>query len=199
MATIKARIKDGKFIFNKLTRLVAPEGYRRIAQAEMKKALMALTIRDMKRRIESKSGELAKSLGVTVEFTEKGLTAAVWSKAIYAGVIEEGTAAHPIPRGSLKGKKYMAIPLFLEGNKKTASPWDYEDEDTFTLPKEDADEKVMFWRPDGEKKPIPIFLLKKRIEIEARPFMSPAIEATLPAVIERVQNAIQKEMRRRAG
>lgn len=199
MATIKARIKDGRFIFNKLTKLAAPAGYRRIAQAEMKKALMALTIKDMKERINSKTGALAKSLGVTVEFTEKGLTAAVWSKAIYAGVIEEGTDKHPIPRGSMQGKKYMAIPLFLESGKKTASPWDYEDEDTFTLPKEDADEKVMFWRPEGEKKPIPIFLLKKRIEIEAQPFMSPAIEATLPAVVERVTKAIQREMKRRAG
>jgi hypothetical protein len=91
----------------------------------------------------------------------------------------------------------MAIPLFLEGGKKTASPWDYEDEDTFTLPKEDSDTKIIYWRPDGQKKAIPIFLLKKRVEFDARPFMSPAIAATLPAVIERVGNEVIKEILKR--
>ena len=195
MPTVRARIdeKKGKMLFESLGLMVAPTGYKRIARDSLKKGLEDITIPAARKNIHSETGALAKSLKAKVEYTPKGVTGAIFSKVIYAGVIEEGTAYHPIPRRDLPSKRWLAIPLYLKGDSPLN--WADREDETFTIPsKKNPANKIIWWKQGTGRPPIPIFLLTKRVHIEAQPYLSPAIIETMPRVMEYVKGQMYKKL-----
>lgn len=162
---------------------------------DLGRTLLAMTLMveaDAKKRVKENFkgvGTLAASITHKIlKVSGFPVSGQVGSKLAYAAIHEFGGTIEP------KTAKWLTIPF--EGVKGRAR--DYQD--TFFRWKKGADgqQLILFQNVKGGD-PIPLFVLVKRVEIPARPYLNPALKQNEQHITERMNEALRRSLKIVAG
>jgi len=184
--------EDLKKILGKLDK-VSPKSRTRILANAFRKATLMVE-RDLKANVSGKylkvrTGRLRASIGSRVNIEEEGLVGVIGSgvrtgeRVKYANIHETG--------GTITARrvKYLTIPskyaLTKAGVMRRISARDFED--TFVR-------GGIIWQKQGKRKIVPLFFLKKSVEIPARRYMSRTLEQDRSAIIKTMIEAINRAL-----
>lgn len=130
--------------------------------------------------VQKRSGKLLQSVNphsnlTIVETGENSFLLTFKNKlAVYATTLETGGTVKPTT------SEYLAIPLPPTNKKRPTRLRRYKN--TFIRPsKKDSQDLVVYWRKKREK-PVPIYLLKKEVEIPETKWFSKSVEEAMPSL-----------------
>lgn len=160
-------------------------GYTILAMTLLVKAAAAANI---KRNFKG-VGTLAASLGHKVlKLAGLAVTGVVGSNLAYAAIHEFGGTIEP------KNVKWLTIPF--EGIKGRAR--DYPDT-FFEWQKGAEGQRLILFQRNAGGKPTPLFVLVKRVEVPARPYLNPALTENADLIGKRIGEAIKRSLESVAG
>jgi phage gpG-like protein len=150
-------------------------------------AMTLLVEKDAKRRIEENFhgvGTLAASITHKIlKLAGLAVTGVVGTNLKYAAIHEFGGTIEP------KNTKWLTIPF--EGVKGRAR--DYTD--TFFQWQKGAEgQRLILFQKNAGGKPTPLFVLVKKAEILARPYLNPALTENAELITQRINEALTRSL-----
>lgn len=125
-------------------------------------------------------GTLAGSVNHRIEkLSGVSLAGVVYSKLVYAAIHEFG--------GTIEPKNAEALTIPFEGVQGRAR--DYQD--TF-IAKTDSGASIIFQKRGDDA--VPLFLLVKKVEIPARPWLNPAVESNREMIVRIIGDATKEAL-----
>jgi len=136
-------------------------------------------------RLNVRSGRLRSS--ITKKVISKGTRhrGIIGSNVVYARIHEEGGVIKPV------SAKYLTIPLQAAKTRAGVVRGRARDfQDTFF--RHSKSKNLILFQKKGDEI-IPLFLLVKRVEIPARPYLKPALEKVIPVVTQKIAERFAQE------
>lgn len=131
--------------------------------------------------VRRRTGNLLKSVNphqnlTVIESDDNTYIVAFKNKiAAYGVPLEKGATVLP------RTKQFLAVPLLeRKGGKARPLPLSRYKNKFFRPSKSNPEDVVVYWRKAKAEKPVPIYVLKKKVELPSYPWFSTAVEEAMP-------------------